>query len=278
MFEDQFWYDSAELVSQVLCMESEFVWEHQLERIWKLAHPAEDIATWVPQNVALLCRTPDSTNCGLHVHIGYGYEDMPWKTVQFIYILWGIYEEEIEALHPLVRRSEYNEYAMSLRSNCTNFTFKGYAQGIMGANNPHELLNLLTPKGKETRDLKIGISARRGRPGEFNFKDTTLEFREAAGTVNNIPIAWWVKFIEAVVRLAQSLVNIDFDLVGDLYAVENMRGSPGRPGLMLEKSIFDHIAITSGIPQEGLDYFEERKRTLEDSELPEYYDPDDEMS
>lgn len=81
-------------------------------------------------------------------------------------------------------------------------------------------------------------------------KRQTLEFREGLGSVDNVNIMWWIKFIEAVVRFAQSLVDINFDLIGDLYDT-----SAGRPGLLLCESIFDHISIVT-LNQQGRNYFE----------------------
>lgn len=110
-----------------------------------------------------------------------------------------------------------------------------------------ELANTLTKWPYEPRELKVNISeARRS-------KRQTLEFREAQGTLKADEIKWWFIFVESVVRLAQSIVEMGFDSADDLYEV-----TTGRPGLVMCDSIFDHVGA-SVLSQEGVDFFDAQK-------------------
>lgn len=258
-FDNDYWYSGAELVSSVLSLDNWSHWSLQLERVCRMLHDGTH-PNFSPEGFGILGATPRGSGCGLHVHIGYGQEDVPWRVIQTVYILWAVYETEIEMLQPPERRAAANnEYALSLRTHCTPFSYKAFAKGVMTCSVPTQLIGMLVGAPESTialalgRNLKIGISGARGN------KRQTLEFREGVGSIDHEYITCWVRFIGEVIKFAQRLMDMQFDLENDLFDV-----GTGKPGLLLGDTIFQHLQL----PAEAYGYFQNRAAIFRTMELP----------
>ncbi|KAH0556814.1 hypothetical protein GP486_005398 [Trichoglossum hirsutum] len=159
-----------------------------------------------------------NSTCGMHVHVsisqgsGEEIEDFEFLTVQNLVAFWGVYETQIEKLHPPYRRSRTNIYAASLRANVPHdprIKDLGAAQWLFlvySCKTFNELRNLIDGSmGRgDPRDSKVNIVsysphvADTPRPS----REPTIEFREHAGTLDPTEVRNWILFVTSVVRFA----------------------------------------------------------------------------
>jgi hypothetical protein len=176
----------------------------------------------------------DST-CGMHVHVSINQdheneneiENFEFLTVQNLIAFWGVYEMQIEKLHPPRRNFPTNIYAASLQANvphdphakdlgAARWLFLVYS--CMNFNDLRTLIDGSMGRG-DPRDSKINIVAYSPRDTDTPrpAREPTIEFREHAGTLDPTEVRNWVLFVTKVVRFAIYLTerNCRFSIEDD---------------------------------------------------------------
>ncbi|KAI9785463.1 MAG: hypothetical protein M1839_009204 [Geoglossum umbratile] len=180
------------------------------------------------------CHFWSNKSCGLHVHIGVLQDPNPnlkvdnleFLTIQNLVAVWGVYEKEIEQLHPAYRRAPDNKFAASLRSiapHRPNYQAASAADWLTlvyacrDFDSLRDLIQNTTGVG-DTRDSKINIVAysRRDTDKVRPNRDPTIEFREHAGSLDPFEVSFWIAFVSKMVLFGVWLAksNLRFDIEG----------------------------------------------------------------
>jgi hypothetical protein len=193
-FLKQFGWANVELVSPVLSTVDDS-WTEHFRQIQMQLSPQTGIGA-----------AYTNSTCGLHVHLS--LEDqpngLPLQMLKNLVIMWAIWEETLEAMHPYKRRAANNHYAQSLwphkravedpvlTPHALFMPRKTFASLVYAAADADDIKKLLQPSAYGAKYSKINISAPnfRGKP-----KPVTIEFREHRGTTNAMEICYWVVFL-----------------------------------------------------------------------------------
>jgi hypothetical protein len=187
------------------------------------------------------CRFWVDPSCGMHVHVSIirdpenAIENFEFLTVQNLIAFWGVYEKEIERLHP-GHRHPPNIYAASLRAiaphdlQASDFGVAKWLFCVYSCRNFGDLRSLIDGSAGrgDPRDSKINIVAYAPRHNDTRRPDRapTIEFREHAGTLDPTEVGNWIIFVTKAVRFAMYLAqrNCRFDIenpancdIGDIF-------------------------------------------------------------
>jgi hypothetical protein len=196
------------------------------------------------------CRFWVNPSCGMHVHVSirnFGTRDFEFLTAQNLVAFWGVYEKEIERLHPEYRRHPQNVYAASLRAVAphdpknTDLRTAQWLFRVYSCENFSDLRDLIgggAGRG-DTRDSKINIIAYSPRNTDTirPLREPTIEFREHMGTLDPEDIFCWIMFVTRVVRFAVFLTvkNCRFGIersancdIGDIFNALDFGGKVWR--------------------------------------------------
>jgi hypothetical protein len=170
-------------------------------------------------------------SCGMHIHVSIdqdpqsAVENFEFLAVQNLVAFWGIYEKQIERLHP-EHRHHPNIYAASLRAaapfdpQAPDFGAAQWLFRVYLCRNFSDLRNLIDGSAGrgDPRDSKINIVAYAPRHDDTTRpdRDPTIEFREHAGTLDPVEMSNWIFFVMKTVRFAMYLAqrNCRFDIEG----------------------------------------------------------------
>jgi hypothetical protein len=123
-------------------------------------------------------------DCGFHVH--HDASDFSVETFKHLYNLYARYEDAIDSLHPVSRRSDDNRYCHSVRNylGC-------YLRSINEATSVCDLTTQTL-----TRYLKLNCKS--------YLSHGTVEFRQHAGTTDFAKMSSWIVLTQAMVERAIS--------------------------------------------------------------------------
>ncbi|KAI9781812.1 MAG: hypothetical protein M1835_004185 [Candelina submexicana] len=255
-----------EIVSPILHLSHLTNWIRVLERVEEtlLTLPLSN-----PLTTNYTAWTPPKT--GVHIHIALSqYSHLSFHTLQNLLAIWGCFEKQLNRLQPVHRHE--NDYCKSLwlflakGASYANFCRMMYsARDIPQLSiftNP--LIDNIIDSGdlddpRYTRinlqTLTIAIDMVEDSDGDeeietvqdavvYNGAKLTVEFREHAGTLRAEDVRWWVLFVAAVVRFAESC-----DRQGVCWGVQG------------ELDIEDLWEMV-GFEEEGREFYRERMERL----------------
>lgn len=198
-------WDGIELVSPVFRYSQDH-WMQYVQQVDNDLGPRNGVGT-----------SYHNKSTSLHVHFalegGAGFS-LPF--LKNLVVLWGIWEEVIETIHPEERHNLNNEYAQSLwrykQKIARDYRYRPCERGeidqdpslgnflhkVYGAVDVDHLRAIIGPMD-EPKYSKLHISP------PFHLKPLTIEFREHRGTTNSQEILWWVRLLERFLSFASRL-------------------------------------------------------------------------
>ncbi|KAH0534048.1 hypothetical protein FGG08_007345 [Glutinoglossum americanum] len=223
------------------------------------------------------CRFWVNSSCGMHVHVSirdFGTRNFEFLTIQNLIAFWGVYEKEIERLHPEHRRHPRNIYAASLRSAAphdpkdTDLRVAQWLFRVYSCKNFSDLRDLTDGSAGrgDARDSKVNIVAYSPRDTDTirPLREPTIEFREHAGTLDPKDIFCWIMFVTRVVRFAVFLTirNCRFSIknaancdIGDIFNALDFGGKVWR---RYWEQIYGKIdeTLEAALKRKGIEYDE----------------------
>jgi len=132
--------------------------------------------------------------CGLHVHVG--VSDWRIKHFRNLFKRYTKFEQAIDSVMPISRRSSHNDYCRSTaRCFSYNASLSNAFDVIDGMRSARQISNHIG-----TRYTKLNIDS--------FWKHGTIEFRHHAGTTDKDKIANWLKLVMTMVQAADQMRSV----------------------------------------------------------------------